>query len=299
MHNSRWAWMAGVAVALVGLCGWWPCPATAQSTAEDEPAAAATNGDVPATIVWVGVYVNQIHEVSLKENHFTADFYVWFRWQGEAVKPLESFEVVNGRIDSKDKAYETMLGDENYAVCRVVTTITEFWDVSRFPLNNHELLIQIEDGENEAFKLRFVADTENCGFNPQVQTPGWELGQAAASVSEQQYKTNYGDTSLPTGNASTYSRFVYGIPLERRGYGYFLKLFFGLFVATAISFLAFFIRPTEVDPRFGLGVGAIFAAVASEYVVTASLPDTNIMTMADQLHLLAFVFIFLSICEST
>jgi len=74
---------------------------------------------------------------------------------------------------------------------------------------------------------------------------------------------------------------------------------FGLFVATGIAFLAFFIRPTDLDLRFGLGVGAIFAAVASQYVVSSSLAATHVLTMADFLHILAFVFIFLSLVEST
>lgn len=85
----------------------------------------------------------------------------------------------------------------------------------------------------------------------------------------------------------------------REGTNYFAKLFFGLWVAVAIAFLAFFIRPTDVDPRFGLGVGAIFAAIASEYIVSSSLPDTNIITLADWLHLVAFGFIFISIAQST
>jgi hypothetical protein len=120
-----------------------------------------------------------------------------------------------------------------------------------------------------------------------------------ATVEEHQYHTNYGDTSLPTGSTSIYSRFVYSIPLVRPNWGYFLKLFFGLFVATAIAFLALFIRPIDLDPRFGLGVGGIFAAVASEYVVTSSLSDTSVLTLADVLHILAFVFIFLTLAEST
>lgn len=54
----------------------------------------------PAKVV-VGVYVNQIYAVSLKDNHFSADFYVWFRYEDDALKPLETMEVVGGKIDSK------------------------------------------------------------------------------------------------------------------------------------------------------------------------------------------------------
>jgi hypothetical protein len=78
-----------------------------------------------------------------------------------------------------------------------------------------------------------------------------------------------------------------------------LKLFFGLFIAVMIAFLVFFIKPTDVDPRFGLGVGAIFAAVASEYIITGALPDTGVISLADKLHIIAFAFIFFSLVQST
>ena len=78
-----------------------------------------------------------------------------------------------------------------------------------------------------------------------------------------------------------------------------MKLFFGLWVAAGISFLAFFIRPQDVDPRFGMGVAAIFAAIASLYIVTASFPDTNVITLADKLHLVTFAFVFGTLAQST
>jgi hypothetical protein len=38
--------------------------------------------------------------------------------------------------------------------------------------------------------------------------------------------------------------------------------------------------------------------VASEFVVASSLPETNILTLADQLHMASLGFIFLSLIES-
>ena len=66
-----------------------------------------------------------------------------------------------------------------------------------------------------------------------------------------------------------------------------------------IALLAFHIKPTELDPRFGLPVGSIFAAVGSLYVTSQLLPDTNLITLSDRLHIFAFVVIFLSLVEST
>lgn len=256
--------------------------------------------DAGPTTAYIGVYVNQVDALSLKDNQFTADFAIWFRWKGGAASPAETFEVVGGRLDAQDNTpYANELDGWRYSSRRVVATVTQFWNVSRFPLDDHTLRIAIEDADNESSKLMYVADSDNCGVSPQLQVPGWKVGTPWAAIEEHEYRTNYGDTSLPTGSASTYSRFIYSIPLTRPNWGYFIKLFFGLFVATAIAFLALFIRPIDLDPRFGLGVGAIFAAVASEYVVTASLPDTSVLTLADVLHILAFVFIFLTLAEST
>jgi hypothetical protein len=249
--------------------------------------------------VYIGTYVNRIYDVSLKDNRFTIDFYVWFRWQGNDIKPQESFEVVNGTIESIDGLYEDVIDEYNYASCRVIATITKFWDVSQFPLDGHILTLEIEDTDNEEFKMRYIADQENCALNPEVQVPGWTVSRHWSEVIPHEYETNYGDISLPTNNVSVYSRYIHAVQVERPNIGYFIKLFFGVFIAALIAFLAFFIKPTDLDPRFGVGIGAIFAAVASEYVITSSLPDTNIMTLADKLHIIAFAFIFLSLAQST
>jgi hypothetical protein len=80
--------------------------------------------------------------------------------------------------------------------------------------------------------------------------------------------------------------------------GLFFKLFTGLFVAVGIALLSIAIRPTDLDPRFGLPVGAMFASIASQYVIASVLPDTTDFTLADQLHVLAVSVIFLALFES-
>lgn len=248
--------------------------------------------------VYAGIYLNQITSLSLKDNQFTADFYIWFRWKDKNIQPLESFDVVNGYIESKQGVYEDTIKGFNYAVCRVIATMKKFWDISRFPLDNHVLTIEIEDNENEEFKLKYIPDTENSGINPRVQVPGWNVGTTNVNVSAYTYKTNYGDISLPTNNESVYSRFIFSVNIIRPGYSYFFKLFFTVVIAALVALIALFIKPTDLDPRFGLGAGALFAAVASEVVIASLLPDTNIITLTDKLHIISIFFIFLSIAES-
>ena len=268
----------------------------AATTKEPEP---QKPWEGPPDEVSVGVYVNQITSLSLKDNKFSIDFWIWFRWKSDDIKPYETFEIANGNIDNKQDAAVSKVKGLNYAVLRANATITYFWDVSAYPLDNHALPIVIEDSESEEFKLKYVPDVESSNVDEDLQMPGWFRARNEAVVKTSSKHSNYGDISLPSNSESKYSSFQFSMVFERRGPLYFLKLFFGLFIAAMIAFLAFFIKPTEVDPRFGLGVGAIFAAVASEYVITSVLPDTGVISLADKLHIVAFAFIFLSLVQST
>jgi hypothetical protein len=54
-----------------------------------------------------------------------------------------------------------------------------------------------------------------------------------------------------------------------------------------------------MDPRFGLGVGALFAAVANSYLIGALVPDTGEFSLADLVNLLGIVTILITLVEST
>ncbi len=201
-------------------------------------------------------------------------------------------------MESKTGVYETMNGGQHYAVCRVNAKISEVWDLASFPVDSHTLSICIEDTNAEEHKLRFLPDRDNSGIKPEVRVPGWAIAGADLEVRVATNKSNFGDVSLPTGSVSRYSQFNFAITLKRPDWGYAAKILFGLFIAVLISFLALLIEPEHLEPRFGLGAGAVFSAVASEYVITSSLPDTNVITLADMLHIAAFATIFLTIAIS-
>jgi hypothetical protein len=249
--------------------------------------------------LYVGVFLNQIDAVNLKDSQVTVDFHVWFRWLDDSIKPMETFDLANGQITSKQDVYEDKVQGFHYACCRVLATIHKVWDVSKFPMDSHELVISIEDGELEDFKQSYLADVENSGLNSEAELSGWVIHPGRAEVDGHTYNTNYGDISLPAGKGATYSRFNYSVTISRPGYGVFAKLFSGLFIAGAIAFISLLIPASELDARFGLAVGAMFAAVASEYVMVTSLPEANYLTLADQFHIVTFVFIFLSLAVAT
>jgi hypothetical protein len=251
------------------------------------------------TEVRVGMYVDRIIDLSVKEGSWTVDFYLWFRWQGDSVKPSETFQVIDGSIESKDLEVEHSQGEEHYELHRVTAKITKPFDVARFPCDDHQLLINIENPKYLRHQLKFIADKENSSVSSRVKVSAYEIYGTEILEKPHSYKTTRGDPRLAPGTKSTYSQCRLAIGLKRATWGYYFKMFQSLYVAVLIAMLAMFVKPTNVDPRFGLGVGGLFAAVANSYITSSLIPDTGVMTVADIVNGIGITTVLLTVIQST
>jgi len=77
-----------------------------------------------------------------------------------------------------------------------------------------------------------------------------------------------------------------------------MKMFQALFASVAIAFIVFFIKPIHVDPRFGLGVGAAFAAVGNNIFVGTMLPPAEGITLIAMVNAIGLATIFLTLVQS-
>jgi hypothetical protein len=247
--------------------------------------------------VQAGIYLDRIPELSVRDASWTADFYIWFRWKNADISPGENFLVVDGWIEQRQKVEAFVDGDEHFERYRVVAKISKFFDVRRFPLDNHLLTINIEYPAYRRAELLFVADPASS-ISSRAQVSAYRIGRAQIVEKPHAYSSTMGDPRLPTGYRGVQSQLRLGIPLGREGWAFFFKLFQGTFASMAVAMIIFFIRPTNLDPRFGLGVGAFFAAIASTYVTSSLIPDTGIMTLADIVNGLAMATIFLTMVQS-
>ena len=246
--------------------------------------------------VATGAYVSKIESLNFRENKYAIDFYVWFRWKAEGpladYKPLDSFELINGKIENKSSVVEKKIGDVSYATVRVSATMSETWDLARFPFDSHSITVKIEDSSLTAKDLVFVADKSNSGLGDEIDMAGWTASNFVTDVQTKVYRTNYGDVSLPTNASSEYSRFMFSVDIERRSQGSAIKLLSTVLLATAVAFVAFLVKPSDLDARFGMGIGSLFAVTASAFISASLVPDSGEMTLADKMHMIALAFIF-------
>ena len=261
--------------------------------------AAEETSTTKATPVRVGLYVDRIMGLSIKETTWTAVFDLWFRWQGDLQNPGEDFVLMEGNIVSKEKLVDLSDSSGHYVRYRVEATFTKPFRVTRFPADSHLLTLALESGGTVRQELVFVPDEESTRVSSRVSVPGYSLQGSKGIEKAHSYKTTRGDPRLPVGTKSTFSQYRFGMTLERAGWGLYLKMFQALYVAVGVAMLACFIKPTDVDPRFGLGVGALFAAVANSYLVGSYVPDTGEFALADVVNAIGILTILATIIEST
>lgn len=247
----------------------------------------------------IGIYIFSMYNLDFPGNKVNLDFYVWYNYLNDSLNLTQTFELVNSTQFSKIGESQQKFDSINYSTFRCNSIVKKEWNVTDFPFDKQTVEIIIEDIESDNSKLVFMADSAASMIDKDVKLEGWEIKDFGIKVIDHVYETNYGDPSIPAGEFAAYSRVVVYFSLERDGGGLFFKLFVGLFISVLISMLTFFVNPTDLDPRFGLSVGAIFAAIASQYVISSTLPQNQRLTLVDILHDISFVYIFISILVST
>lgn len=259
-----------------------------------DPKLLVEDSEYPASRVTVGIYVDHIVDLSTKNTNWTVDFYLWFRWHDRDLNPGDTYQVVDGKILTRKLLTTWRQADENYALYRVVARITKFFNVSRYPRDDHLLTLAIEDSWHSWQRLHYVPDIDVSKISSRVKLPGYRINKTMMVTKPHPYKSNRGDPRLADDHMAVYDQVIFGIEICRPDWGLYFKMFQALFASVAVALLAFFMNPS-IEQRVGLGIGAFFASVASSYVTTTQLPGVGILTFSDIVNILGMTTIFLSV----
>ncbi len=249
--------------------------------------------------VKVGSYIDNIESLLIRDSVWSANFYLWFSWTGpKELDPGSKFVIVDGTINKKDLLEEYHgEGNVHYQKYRVSAKFLKFFDTMRVPIEAHMLNIYIEDGARDATKLRYVAD-HTANISSRVKIPGYSIAKHSNVVKAHTYKASYGDPRRGEGDKKTYTQYVVGIEIHRSNFGVYAKIFVSLFAALALALSNFFVKPSDVGPRFSLPSAAFFGAVANSYVANSILPPSGSFGLVDFVAGFGMGTIFLTIALS-
>ena len=161
-----------LALALVGACALAP---GAQATACSQEA---------PQVVKVGIFVENLSDIDLKEGSFQADFYLFFSWTGEH-DPTQTFEFTN-TIPLELSAVPTSVNEDGtskpdrlddgslHQILHVHGRFLGEFDIDDYPLDDARLLISLEDKQFDSSALVYEVD-EGTGLSERLRLNGWKV----------------------------------------------------------------------------------------------------------------------------
>jgi hypothetical protein len=295
--------LARLTAALIVLAG-LSLPVTAQQAVPSAAPAAEAPVEQPAPLteapadkaeVKIGLYINDIQSIDLHSYSYVADVYVWFRDKDTSIVPGQSFEWMN--MFAPDDHVQTAIYEEPqsqpdgslYQVFRHQGPFAAKFSVKTYPFDAHELKIEIEDQEWNSDRLVYVADAVT--MNPNIDLPGFQIGEPRLEIVTKDYPTNFGDQSLA--HPESYSRAIVSIPISRPVLSGITKSLLPVFIVVLVAAAALLLSPEHIEARVGLSITALLTLVALQFSAQASLPDVGYLLMLDQIYLASYGFVLL------
>jgi hypothetical protein len=266
--------------------------------APSAPHAPVPSGATRPVDVRVGVTLNRISEVDAKEAGWTADFYLWFLWRGEGVDPGKNFQLENGKILERELVLSQVVDGEHFERYRVTARMIKSFDAARVPVGDQSLSIQIRDAIEGADRLRYSTGARSADIRGLVAPQGFNITRIAPTVRQVNVGSARIASATQAGGDVEHSLFVLAMLVENPVVNRYFRIFQALFASVAICLIVFFIKPVHVDPRFGLPVGAFFAAVGNNISVASSMPETGQVTLVQMVNAISLVTIFLTLVQS-
>jgi len=241
--------------------------------------------------VRVGSFVISVHDINFHDKEYTIRFWLWFLYDNPEFDFTTQLDIPNAKtIEPPESIIDTVDG-KTWVMLKMKCTMKENWSVQDFPFDKQHLRVQIENSILDNTVLIFDPDHAGSKFDDEEAIDGWAIRNFAVSVRENTYATGFGDPR-PGKDHQTFSQFTIDLDIERSAWGLFMKIFLGMFIAFFIALISFTPHPSEMEPRFGLPVGGLFAAVGNKYIIDSLLPESSNFTLVDTLHALTFIGIF-------
>jgi hypothetical protein len=250
--------------------------------------------NVPDT-VHVGAYIISLHDINFHDKEYTLRFWLWFVYENPDFDFSKQLDIPNAKEIAPPEIILDSIDGKAWAIMKMKCKMKENWDVHDFPFDNQHLKVQIENTLFDNKNLVFVPDTVGSRFDEKEAIDGWRVKNFKVVRHDNDYETGFGDNSNPY---QVFSTFNIEMDIERNAWGLFLKIFIGMYIAFLISVISFTPHPSELEPRFGLPVGGLFAAVGNKYIIDSLLPETTSFTLVDTLHALTFFAVFTTLMVS-
>ena len=257
------------------------------------------------TQVQIGVRVLDLIEIDDVKQAMTLDFVLFARWQDDAVArqlagqrscQLALHSVWNpglrvvGERELHSKLEEVVVVASDASVTymqRFIGSLRATANLRAFPIDSRTLRIRIVAPGYGPQEVQFVPDSAHTGLEPDPSVTNWVLDRETSEV-----------VPYSVENLGELASFTFSIEARRRPNVYAWRLGIPILLIVLMSWLPFWIPPTEVGARNSLASLAMLNMIAFQVVLRSMLPPVPYLTRADWISTAALILIFLALVES-
>jgi len=263
--------------------------------------------------VYVEPYIHHISDINFKDQEYKIE--LWLKlmtndplWAADSLG--SQFAVADSKDLSitivpqyqnkkpKDSTKDGQTGWNYRKLIKLNCTIIQNWDIKKYPFDKQKLNIKIYAMRSSGWlklvpsgtRVNYARDSTDLK-KIEIES-GWFFNCDTIKVETASCQDIFD-------HATKYSAIRLEIPLTRKhGLGLFFKLFIGMYISFFVAFISLFIHVKHFEPRFGLPVGGLFAAIGNKYIMENILPQSSSYTIVDTLHTFTIIAILLIILFS-
>jgi hypothetical protein len=255
-----------------------------------------TQAQNPDTVK-IGAYIINLHDIDFRNKEYTIRFWLWTLYKNPSFDFAQQLDIPNAKEIEIPNPQMDLVDGTTWQLMKLKCKMMQDWEVRDFPFDKQHLTVRVENSIYDKNRMVFVVDSLGSAYDRELTLEGWRINQFKVTTAGNEYTTVFGD---PSSNLlhSEYDAFQIELDIERDAWGLFFKIFIGMYFAFLISIISFTLQPQELEPRFGLPVGGLFAAVGNKYIIDSILPESTSFTLVDTLHTITYLSILVTLTVS-
>ena len=262
------------------------------------------NADQGPTPVRFSFFVVDIAKVDAVDQASTVDFVVRCRWNDPrladaqaGIRVFGTNEIWSPRLAVYNerrlfKSWEEVITVDSAGDCmyrqRFHGTVTTRLDLHDFPLDTNTLSITVLTAGHGPDEIEFIIDKRYTGHSATFSLVDAAVGDGVVSAG----LLHFGPA------AAQFCEMTYRFEM-RRYKAYFLwKIILPLTIIVFMSWLVFWIDPSQLGPQLGLAATAVLTLIAYRFLLGSLVPRVSYLTRLDLFILGSTLLVFLALMEA-
>lgn len=254
--------------------------------------------------VRVSMVLIDLDEINSADQNFAANFYYELRWRdfrlahdkpGPIIAPLSSVWHPDIQIVNQQKIFRTIAervdihpnGEVVYRQ-RVWGHFSQPLDLQEFPLDRQTFELQLASSRFTVEEVRLIEDPDlPSGIADKFSLADWDVLSWSTAAG----------TYAPFKDALPVPMLSLSLDVDRKINYYTMQFILPLIFIVAMSWIAFWVHPSESGTQFSVGVTSMLTLIAYRFAAAGQLPKISYMTRMDFFIFFATVLVFLTLIE--